>query len=140
MPEILINGKEYVLPDGVTIIGRGDEADIKMDSTKLSRMHARFIVKDDTVSIEDLGSKNGSIVNDEKIADKQELKSGDVIRLADVECKMPGEKPSSGSAAPKAKSKRLVVQREAGEGSRKMLVPVVSAIVAVLILVVIIGV
>ena len=44
MAEITIQGTDYTLPAGVTVIGRGQDADIVVDGAKLSRMHARLTV------------------------------------------------------------------------------------------------
>jgi len=86
MVECNIKGTDYVLHEGVTIVGRGLEADIIIDSTKISRMHARFIIKGDQIEIEDLGSKNGTFVNGEKISEKKAVSRTDTLKLADIPC------------------------------------------------------
>ena len=85
MPEIRIRDKEYIISDGITVIGRGQDADIVIDSKNLSRLHVRFTVSGDTIEIEDLGSKNGTFVNNEKVQAKRQLAKGDRLRFADVE-------------------------------------------------------
>ena len=83
---VTINGKEHPLNDGITIIGRGKDSDIQVKSPNLSRAHARFIISEGSVFIEDLGSRNGTYVNNERIEVKRELSKGDAVRFADITC------------------------------------------------------
>ena len=66
------------------IIGRHPRCDVWIDSPDISREHARISVRADGIVIEDLGSKNGTWVGDERIAGPTMLKDGDRIRVADV--------------------------------------------------------
>ncbi len=84
--EISVMGREYSLPEGTTIIGRSDGADIIVESPKLSRSHARFIIENGTVSIEDLDSKNGTFVNHERIQERTKLALGDSVSFANIGC------------------------------------------------------
>ena len=67
-----VNGVRHpLLPPGFTI-GRGSEADLRINDPGISRLHARVIVKQDgagevDVSVEDLGSTNGVIVNGQRV-------------------------------------------------------------------------
>ena len=67
-----VNGVRHpLLPPGFTI-GRGSEADLRINDPGISRLHARVIVKQNAssevdVSIEDLGSTNGVIVNGQRV-------------------------------------------------------------------------
>ena len=47
-----------------TVIGRSKECDLKIASVEVSRVHCRITVRDDGVYLEDLGSSNGTLVND----------------------------------------------------------------------------
>ena len=104
MLELNLAGTDYILNEGVTIVGRGLEADIIIDSTKISRMHSRFMVTGDQLEVEDLGSKNGTFVNGERIKEKKAVTQRDTVKLADMECTIifPGskkEKKETGSRA-----------------------------------------
>ena len=81
MVDIRIEEKTWSLNEGITVIGRGTDADIMIEAGGLSRLHARFSVDGDTVSIEDLGSKNGTFINGSKIDSKRELGEGDELRV-----------------------------------------------------------
>lgn len=72
---------ERDLPPGATLtIGRSAACDIAIDDATLSRSHARLAVGPDGVTIEDLGSRNGTLVNGERVA-RTELQLGDRVSL-----------------------------------------------------------
>lgn len=60
-------GKVYYLTGKRIIIGRGENADIQILDTKISREHAELAFADKGYVITDLGAQNGVIVNDHKI-------------------------------------------------------------------------
>lgn len=60
-------GKVYYLTGKRIIIGRGENADIQILDTKISREHAELAFADKSYVITDLGAQNGIIVNDQKI-------------------------------------------------------------------------
>lgn len=60
-------GKVYYLTGKRIIIGRGDNADIQIIDTKISREHAELSFSDNAYTVTDLGAQNGVIVNDHKI-------------------------------------------------------------------------
>jgi hypothetical protein len=67
---------------GSLTLGRTPSCSIVLpDDTKVSRQHARVWVEDDGVMVEDLGSKNGVLVNGERIAGRARLRAGDVLGL-----------------------------------------------------------
>ncbi len=67
------------LADGENLVGRGLDGVIAIPSSKASRRHARIVVSPGNAVIEDLGSRNGTRVNDAVIAGPVELKNGDRI-------------------------------------------------------------
>jgi DNA-binding winged helix-turn-helix (wHTH) protein len=66
------------------IIGRHPSCEVWLDSTDISRQHARIRMRSGEIVIEDLGSKNGTWVGDKKITGPTALHDGDRIRIADV--------------------------------------------------------
>ena len=80
---IEVGGNDVLLFDGETTLGRSDESDVVVDDTSVSRQHAAIRVQGGRVSLRDLGSSNGTIVNDEKIEGEVELGDGDHIQLGD---------------------------------------------------------
>ncbi len=65
---------------GTLVIGRGRDADIRIQGDGISRQHAKIRVANDGVQFEDLGSTNGSFVNGER-AQTCPLQDGDKIQL-----------------------------------------------------------
>jgi len=72
------------LAPGSHVIGRGDQ-DIRIDDPSVSRVHGRIVVEPGAMTYEDLGSKNGSFLNDEPIDGIVAVRSGDVITVGTVE-------------------------------------------------------
>lgn len=66
-PLLDIDGKRYHLTGNVTVVGRGSEADIVVDDTGVSRQHIRFERTEYGTILSDLGSTNGTFVEDQRI-------------------------------------------------------------------------
>ena len=69
---------------GENLLGRGDEVEVRVDSNKVSRVHARIEVTGSTATVEDLGSKNGTFVRGQRISGRVELADGDELCLGTV--------------------------------------------------------
>lgn len=67
------------------ILGRHPECDIVLESGAVSRQHAKAIKSVSGYAIEDLNSRNGTIVNGKAIAGATQLRDGDMIRICDIE-------------------------------------------------------
>ena len=80
-------GGRAVLAQGEHVLGREPGLEISLDSTTVSRRHARIRVEGDAATIEDLGSKNGTFVNDRRIEAPSPLAEGDEIRLGSFRLK-----------------------------------------------------
>ena len=75
-------GAAYDLSDGA-LLGRGDEADIVLQDSFASTRHARLAPHGDVIVLEDLGSTNGTYLNEEPLRGPQPLHPGDKIRIGD---------------------------------------------------------
>ena len=73
-------GKRYVLDHHEIIVGRSDSANIQVEQESVSRQHAKFVNKQGRTWLYDLGSTNGSFINDSQISDA-ELRDGDLVRI-----------------------------------------------------------
>ena len=77
-------GRDVLLAPGPNLLGRLPEAVVRIESGAVSRRHAVVTVSDGEASIEDLGSKNGTFVNRERVRGVRPLSDGDEIRLGPV--------------------------------------------------------
>jgi hypothetical protein len=77
-------GSAYDLSDGA-LLGRGDQADIRLEDGFASSRHARLIPQGDVMVLEDLGSTNGTYLNGEPLRGPQPLHAGDRVRIGDSE-------------------------------------------------------
>jgi predicted DNA-binding antitoxin AbrB/MazE fold protein len=78
-----LRGKEYVLNENENSIGRGEECDHSIKVDGVSKKHLLITVNGDTAYAEDLGSSNGTFVN-EKLIRKVTLHDGDRIALPNI--------------------------------------------------------
>lgn len=78
---------EYLLKPGRTSIGRNPENDVVIPDESASRLHAELEYDPDgnRLSISDLGSTNGTFVNQRLLTRRQDLRAGDQIRIGEVE-------------------------------------------------------
>lgn len=76
--------REIELREGDIVLGRSSECGVLLDSETVSRKHARVSVREGSVFIEDLGSRNGTFVNGKQVVEKVQIKSGDAVQFGDV--------------------------------------------------------
>src|SRR5271154_4098468 len=73
------------LPVGEFVVGRSTECQLSLDDPLVSRRHAVMRVRKDGVSVQDLGSRNGVLVNGAKINGERELAGGDKVGIGSQE-------------------------------------------------------
>jgi DNA-binding winged helix-turn-helix (wHTH) protein len=78
---LIWRGETIRVPAGESVIGRDSGCAIRIDADSISRHHARIGVAGPDVSIEDLGSKNGTWVAGERIGGCVQLTDGTSFRL-----------------------------------------------------------
>lgn len=76
--------QEYYFLGEDNTIGRDERNTISINDRYLSKFHARILQDEDMYFLEDLKSANGTYLNDERIIDAIELKSGDIIRIGSL--------------------------------------------------------
>jgi DNA-binding winged helix-turn-helix (wHTH) protein len=81
---LLWNERVLRLEDGENVVGREPSCPVWLDAVGVSRQHARLSVDADRVTIEDLGSKNGTWLNDERLTAPMMLRDGDRLQLGPV--------------------------------------------------------
>jgi len=66
------------------LVGRAPSADLRLDDPRVSRLHARIEMRDDGIFVEDLGSRNGTAVDGEPIAEPRRLQVDDEITVGEA--------------------------------------------------------
>ena len=73
--------REVPLDEGENILGRDPAARGSIPDASLSRRHARITVRGNAATLEDLESKNGTFVGDQRVTEPVSLSDGDTVRL-----------------------------------------------------------
>jgi hypothetical protein len=83
-----INGSRHPLSPPGVVVGRGSEADLRINDPGVSRRHAEFRVSGGrgapSVSVADLGSTNGTLVDGRRVTEAQ-LEDGSTVRVGNTE-------------------------------------------------------
>jgi pSer/pThr/pTyr-binding forkhead associated (FHA) protein len=121
---------------GTLTLGRSSECDISIASDEISRHHAKLQVVPDGVLVEDLGSANGTFVNNQRVHGATLMKPGDELRLDTVRFMLmsPGVEvhpaPSARPEAPTATQAR----KKSSAGLWIAVIVIVAAVVALAVL------
>lgn len=81
---LVFRDREVALHSGENLLGRVEDGVVWLDSPTVSRRHARILIDGNSATLEDLGSKNGTFVREERIAGPVLLSDGDALRLGRV--------------------------------------------------------
>lgn len=73
-------GRKFPLKGKEVVVGRGADCDIQVDRDSVSRRHARFVLDDEYWYVEDLGSTNGTYVNDAPVR-QAPLRDSDLVKI-----------------------------------------------------------
>jgi pSer/pThr/pTyr-binding forkhead associated (FHA) protein len=114
--------KEVALSQAATTIGRLPDNSVQIDNLAVSGHHARIAWEDDHYIVEDLGSLNGTYVNNERVG-KATLKHGDQVKIGKhrVEFEHEGAVPNfavaakAGPSTPKLEATMVLDTRQARE-------------------------
>src|ERR1700722_8507886 len=102
MPKLVLNAgtpqaQEFFLKPGKNYIGRGFANDFKLDDASVSGSHAVFAMNGPIVTVTDLGSTNGTRIN-QLPATGNPLQSGQVVRLGGIELRFVADATPSAAA------------------------------------------
>ncbi len=131
-------GHSIALKRGASqVVGRGDDADIRIEDASVSRRHARLILGEH-IEVEDLGSTNGTRVRDRTLSEGERvtLAPGDLVEFGGVLCLMrgPSKEATERVEAPLATPSELVVEDPAMRQLHALTARVARATVPVLLL------
>lgn len=95
--------KDFAVARSPMIIGRKPEADLRIPLSDVSRAHCQLTLEGEKVRLRDLGSSNGTFVNDQQV-ESAELHAGDRLRIGPVQftIQIDGRPESIAPAAPAA--------------------------------------
>lgn len=75
-------GKKMALTEGCKlVVGRDEGVAVRLATSEVSRRHCAIRLREGVASVEDLGSRNGTQINDVTITKRTRLKSGDILRI-----------------------------------------------------------
>jgi len=77
--------REIELGEGRFVIGRSPSCDLPLEDPLVSRRHACILLEGDGAAIEDLGSRNGTLLNGEPLFDNHPLRHNDRIGIGSLE-------------------------------------------------------
>ncbi len=81
---LAIVGETIILRQGENLVGRSPDAAVLLDLPSISRRHAIIRVSGDRAEVEDLQSKNGTFIGDERVDQVRELSDRDLVRFGSV--------------------------------------------------------
>src|ERR1700749_4467358 len=84
-----LQGRRLVLPAKEMVIGRDDGCDMQIASSLVSRRHCTLKSTPEGIVVTDLGSQNGTLVNDVPITEPTLLKEGDYLRIGAIQLGVP---------------------------------------------------
>jgi len=110
---------EHLCEADTLVVGRSSKADLVLSDRFLSRQHARFFREGDAWVVEDLGSRNTTLLNGRPLATPARLSTGDLVKLSETVISVEGfdatsSRPKSDSSS-KTSSSDTIVLRSASE-------------------------
>lgn len=82
-----LNGTIFDLLEGDTIVGRSPECNIPLEFQGISRKHFKATITTEQCMVEDLGSSNGTFLNNTKIEGSIKVQKGDMVKLGSIALK-----------------------------------------------------
>jgi pSer/pThr/pTyr-binding forkhead associated (FHA) protein len=111
-------GKEIKVPSNKFLIGRAEDCHLRPHSDLVSRHHCVLLIEEGFCAVRDFGSKNGTLVNEERVVGQRELKHGDKLRIGNLEFEVQTSCEVGGKKRPKVKDVKEVAQRTAAGPAR----------------------
>ncbi len=103
-------GKEVLVTGPKFLIGRAEDCQLRPRSDLVSRHHCVLVQEEGYLGLRDFGSKNGTLVNGERVVGEVEIKAGDRIRIGPLEFEV-----AIGSMAPVKKKPPVESVQEAAK-------------------------
>ena len=78
-----VNGSRHSITPAGLVIGRGSEADLRINDPGVSRRHVEFTVAGEDISVRDLGSTNGMTVDGHRVT-RVSVRDGAVVKIGNT--------------------------------------------------------
>ena len=108
-------GKEILVNKDKFLIGRADDCSLRPHSDAISRRHCVIIKTEKAIGVRDLKSRNGTVVNGEKITGDKRLKNGDTLEVGPLKFEVVIQKTEKKKATAKPKEDTPTKSSSAGE-------------------------
>jgi pSer/pThr/pTyr-binding forkhead associated (FHA) protein len=114
MPRLVIlseglTGKAHELKVDKTTIGRVEDNTFQIPEPSVSSHHCEVVLRGSDIVLRDLNSTNGSFINGQQVTGDVVLKSGQIIRLGQVEMRLEDVEPKSAAASKKLPDQTMVI-------------------------------
>jgi predicted component of type VI protein secretion system len=104
-------GKEITISKSKFLIGRGEGCSLRPSSDTVSRQHCVLIVREGQMFVRDLKSRNGTLVNGERIEEERQLKPSDQLKVGKLEFEVLIDYGLGGQKRPEVKSVKEAAAR-----------------------------
>jgi predicted component of type VI protein secretion system len=110
-------GQEIKVKSAKFLVGRAEDCHLRPHSDLISRHHCAILQQQGVCAIHDFGSKNGTLVNNERVVGQRELRNGDMLKIGNLEFEVQLTSRVGGDKRPKVKDvKDAAVRTAAGAG------------------------
>ncbi len=106
-------GQELPVPGPKFLVGRAEDCQLRPRSDLISRHHCALLVEEGFASVRDFGSKNGTLVNGERVVGERELKNGDKLTIGPLEFEVGLRTSVASKKHPKVESVKEAAARTA---------------------------
>ena len=79
-----LSGRQWEITTQGVYIGREPRNEIIVEEAGISRQHARVLLHNGTIWVQDIGSRNGVFVNNNRVPDNKQLKPGDRVMVGSI--------------------------------------------------------
>ena len=113
-------GQELPVPGPKFFVGRAEDCQLRPRSDLISRHHCVLLIEEGFVAVRDFGSKNGTLINGDRIVGERELKQGDHLTIGPLEFEVVVHVPVAAKKRPKVESVKEAAARTAEGHNEKL--------------------
>jgi len=111
-------GQEIKVKSAKFLIGCAEDCNLRPHSDLISRHHCAILQQQGACTVHDFGSKNGTVINGERVVGQRELRNGDALKIGNLEFEVQLTSRVGGDKRPKVKDVKDAALRTAAGGSK----------------------